>query len=263
VAVITLTTDFGLYDSFVGAMKGVILSRCPGTQIVDLCHEVPPQQIRIGALRLAAAARYFPAATVHVAVVDPGVGSERRALAIEVGGQFFVGPDNGVLTLAAEPGTAGFRAVSIENTALLLTPISQTFHGRDVFAPAAAFLARGGPLQDLGPQVRSIVELRLPTVYRESTRLMGTVIDVDRFGNLITNVRQADVAAQAVEAVGIAGERIAPLSHWYDPGRKLVALFNSDGWLEVAAPAGSAAQVVGVGLDASVEVELRSDRSIA
>jgi S-adenosylmethionine hydrolase len=257
-AIVTLTTDFGGRDSFVGTMKGVILSRCPEARIVDVCHEVPPQQVRSGALRLAAAAPYFPAGTVHVAVVDPGVGGERRALALEAGGQRFVGPDNGVLTLAAPPSGADWHAVAITNPVHMLPRVSQTFHGRDVFAPAAAHLAAGGALADLGPALVSVEELRLPRPARAGRRLSGIVLDVDRFGNLISNVRGELLAEENVERVCVAGAAILGLSRWYDPSRELVAIVDSDGWLEIAAPGGSAAARLSVGLDAPLEVLLGS-----
>jgi S-adenosylmethionine hydrolase len=257
-AILTLTTDFGVRDSFVGTMKGVILSRCPAACIVDVCHDVPPQQIRTGALRLASAAPYFPAGTVHVAVVDPGVGGDRRAIAIDAGGQRFVGPDNGVLTLAAPPNAAGWRAVEITSRAHMLRQVSQTFHGRDVFAPAAAHLAAGGALDDLGAAVAPVVELRLPVPARDGRRLRGIVQDVDRFGNLITNVRADQLSDDYVERVCVGGATIHGLSHWYDPSRNLIALVDSDGWLEVAAPGGNASEQLKVSLDAPVEVYLRS-----
>lgn len=256
--IVTLTTDFGLRDSYVGAMKGVILSRCPGAQIVDLTHEVPPQQIRIGALRLASAAAYFPPGTVHLAVVDPGVGSQRRAIAIEADGHRFVGPDNGVLTLAAPPARAGWRAAEITNRAYMLPVVSQTFHGRDVFAPAAAHLASGGALEDLGPPLLDPVELHLPAPVRRGRRLRGVILDVDRFGNLVTNIRGEQLNDGEVERVCVGGAVILGLSHWYDPSRELVAIVGSDGRLEIAAPGGSAAARLGLGPDAPVEIVFRS-----
>src|SRR5256714_7378494 len=143
-------------------MKGVILSGCPDVQLVDVTHEIPPQAIRTGALRLASAAPYFPAGTVHLAVVDPGVGGLRRPIAIEARGHGFVGPDNGVLSLAVSALGAGWRAVELRSPEHRLEPVSNTFHGRDIFALAAAHLASGGQLEDLGPPVSSIVQLALP-----------------------------------------------------------------------------------------------------
>lgn len=255
-AVITLTTDFGLADSYVGAMKGLLLSRCPEAQLVDITHEVPPQNIRAGAMRLAAAARYFPPRTVHLAVVDPGVGSDRRAVAVYSCGQTFVGPDNGLLSIAAPPGSPGWQGVELTREDLWLTPVSSTFHGRDVFAPVAAHLASGQPLEVVGRPIDSILILDLPRPQPIDEGLRGTVIDVDRFGNLITNVREEHLTGRRLVEAIVGEIRIEFLTHRYDPQRALVTLFNSDGWLEVAAPGGSAATRLGRGLDTPVLLRL-------
>jgi S-adenosyl-L-methionine hydrolase (adenosine-forming) len=260
-AIVTLTTDFGVQDSFVGTMKGVILSRCPDAQLVDITHEVPPQQVRSGALRLAAAAPFFPPGTVHLAVVDPGVGSARRAIAIEADGYRFVGPDNGLLSFAAPRAAPGWYAVEIANRQHMLQRVSPTFHGRDVFAPAAAHLANGGALADLGPEIPSVEELHLYPATREDQRLVGSVLDVDHFGNLTTNVRAGQLANAEIERVCVGSAEIGELSRWYDPSHELIALINSDGWLEIAAPGGNASACLGVGIDAPVQVWLRGARS--
>jgi S-adenosylmethionine hydrolase len=255
--VITLTTDFGTQDSFVAAMKGVLLSRCSGVQLVDLCHDVPPQSIRAGALRLASACWYFPPGTVHLAVVEPGVGGRRRPIAVAVGGPAFVGPDNGLLSLAAEPDAPGWRGVEIANRSLWLPNPSSTFHGRDIFAPAAAHLACGRDLRELGPPIDRMVQISLPRVVERDGRLSGLVLDVDRFGNLITNVRPCELQGWAVEVTEIMGREIRGLSQGYDPSEELVGVVNSDGWLEIAAPGGSAAGLLGASADAPVAVRLR------
>lgn len=257
-AIVTLTTDFGLSDAYVGAMKGVLLSRCPEVQIVDICHEAPPQNVRAGAMRLASAAPYFPAGTVHIAIVDPGVGGLRRGLAIACSAQFFVGPDNGVLSLAAPRDGAGWRGVELANPEVWLPRVSATFHGRDVFAPAAAHLAIGGDLRSLGPSVETIVALGLPRPSRSGDRIAGRVLDVDRFGNIVTNVQERDMAGGKVRSVELGGAAIEGLSTWYDPTRLLVALINSDGWLEVAKPGGSAAAHLRVGPESPVEVRIET-----
>ena len=255
-SIVTLTTDFGLSDAFVGAMKGVILSRCPAAQLVDLTHEVPPQAIRTGALRLASAAPYFPAGTVHLVVVDPGVGGDRRPLAIEARGHFLVGPDNGVLSLTADPSTAGWRAVVLTNLGHRLEQVSNTFHGRDVFAPAAAHLACGGRLDDLGDPVTAIVRLRLPPAVREADQIHGLVLDIDRFGNLITNIHADDLAGATVVEIAVADVRIDRLSRSYDPRFDVVAVIDGDDRLEIASPGGSAARKFDVALDTPVVVQL-------
>ncbi len=259
-AIVTLTTDFGTQDAFVGTMKGVILARCPDVQLVDLTHEIPPQAIRTGALRLASAAPYFPAGTVHFAVVDPGVGGLRRPIAIEARNQRFVGPDNGVLSLAVSASDAGWRAVELRSPEHRLEPVSNTFHGRDIFAPAAAHLASGGALEDLGPAVSSIVQLALPLPKRRGSVVRGAVLDIDRFGNLITNVRSGDLAGRVVERVCVGDLQVDGLSAAYDPSRAGVAVMDSDDRLEIAVPGGNAAAQYGVRLDDPVEVGLRPAR---
>ena len=254
--IVTLTTDFGLSDSYVGAMKGVLLSCCPGVQIVDITHEVPPQNVSIGAMRLAAAARFFPEGSVHVAVVDPEVGGPRRDVAIACGGRFFVGPDNGVLSLAAPTTTDHWAAVELDPAEVGLPVVSSTFHGRDVFAPVAARLACGTPLLNLGKAIGEIVELALPEPQRVEGRIEGEVIDVDRFGNLLTNVREVHLGGSAVAGVRLKGHSLPGLVDWYLPGRPLVALVNSEGWVEIAAPHGSAALQLDAGIGTPVEVRL-------
>ena len=255
--IVTLTTDFGLRDAFVGAVKGVLLSRCPDAQIVDITHEIPPHAVRTGALRLASAARYFPAGTVHLAVVDPGVGGARRPIAVEANAQHFVGPDNGVLSLAAPRTLAGWRAVELTNPAYRLPRVSNTFHGRDLFAPTAAHLLCGGALEDLGPRIDSIVEMALPRPARNGEVLRGVVLDVDRFGNLITNVCAEDLTGWNVEQVRVGDLQIDGLRTAYDESRRVVALIDSDDRLEIAVPGGSASLRFGIGLDDPVEVRLR------
>ena len=258
-AIVTLTTDFGQHDSFVGAMKGVLLSRCPGVHIVDLCHEVPPQDVRRGAFRLAAAAPYFPPGTVHLAVVDPGVGGERRAVALQHGGHYFVGPDNGLLSLAAPETADSWRGIELTKPKYWLPAVSHTFHGRDVFAPVAAFLAGGGLLDDLGEPLREIQTLAVDYPSRVGDSLWGRVIDVDHFGNVVTNVRVADLRGFCVERVQI-GDRVIPgLSSSYDSSQPLVAVLDGDGHLEIAVPGGCATRDLHFTIDMPVEVLLRSD----
>ncbi|MSQ24197.1 MAG: hypothetical protein EXR58_06565 [Chloroflexi bacterium] len=256
--VITLTTDFGLTDSFVGTMKGVIISSCPEAQIVDICHDVPPQDVLAGAIRLAAAASYFPPGTVHLAVVDPGVGGPRRPIAIHYRDQFFVGPDNGMLCLATS-GQGTWEALELTNQELWLKPTSSTFHGRDIFAPIAAYLAGGADFGALGSPIKDPVALSVPQPDAQGPQVLGSVIDVDRFGNLITNIRGPHLKGRSVEWVEVQGQRINGLSTWYDPSQPLIALIASDGWIEVAAPLGNAAQRLGVGAGESVTIRLIDD----
>jgi len=187
VSVITLTTDFGTGDWFVGTMKGVIASLAPGTRVVDLTHDVPPGDIRSGAFALAASHRFFPKGAIHLAVVDPGVGSGRKAIAVQTAKAVFVGPDNGVLSWAL--AKEKIRAIhALENEAYFLQPVSPTFHGRDVFAPVAAHLSRGVPIRKFGPALKDFVRLDWPEPRARRGRIEGEVVYVDRFGNAITNL---------------------------------------------------------------------------
>lgn len=263
-SIITLTSDFGLSDPYVAAMKGVILSIDPAVTIVDVTHDIRPQQVEEAVFLLEAAAPYFPEGTVHVVVVDPGVGTERRALAVASPAGYFVGPDNGVLAVAL-PETArvagevalpdGMRAVAIEPERLGRGEISMTFHGRDVFAPAAAHLALGVRVETLGEPVRSLVSLPPFRAKRDAGgALAGRVVHVDRFGNLVTDVRASDLARGAV-SVEIAGRRIDGLSATYGAEKgRLVALIDSSGYLEIAVTQGSAADMLEAHIGTAVGV---------
>ena len=235
-------------------MKGVIAMRAPGVPVVDVSHGVPAQNVMAGALVLKAAAPYFPAGTVHVAVVDPGVGTARRAICIETADARFVGPDNGLLTLAAPPAEAR-RIVEITNERHLLSPRSRTFHGRDVFAPAAAALATGVSVSELGPDVDGVATLDVPTPARDGGVLRGQVVYVDGFGNLATNVDSASLPAVVVR-VEIAGRRIEGVVPTYGAvaAGELLALVNSWGVLEIARRDGDARMLLGVDVGAAVTV---------
>jgi S-adenosyl-L-methionine hydrolase (adenosine-forming) len=233
---ITLTTDFGYEDPFVGIMKGVILSVDAGARIVDLTHGVDPQDIRGAALGLNYAAPFFPAGTIHVAVVDPGVGSARRPILIECEEAFFIGPDNGVLSLAAERKKVK-RVVELANARYYLQPVSSTFHGRDIFAPAAAHLAAGVSVDDFGPAVESWTRLEWPKVAKNGDEIRGEVIYIDHFGNLITNVSARDLEALGGRklAVAVADITIEGLAQNYANAVKDYAvLLNSWGLLEIS-----------------------------
>ncbi len=190
-SIITLTTDFGVADPFVGIMKGVILGIAPGAAMVDLTHEVPPQDIMAGALALEAAIEYFPHGTVHLAVVDPGVGSDRASVAIKCERFTLVGPDNGLfsLVLARHPMR---EAVSLTKSEYHLKPLSATFHGRDIFAPAAAHLANGIPIEELGELITELRGLNLPEPVAKDRVMEIHILYVDRFGNLVTDLMSED-----------------------------------------------------------------------
>jgi S-adenosylmethionine hydrolase len=245
--VVTLLTDFGTRDGYVAAVKGVLLARCPGAILVDVTHAIPPGDVAAAAFVLAQAAPHFAAGTVHLVVVDPGVGSDRRAIACAIGAQLYVAPDNGVLTRVLEAEESP-RAHEISRQALRLASVSNVFHGRDLFAPAAAHLASGAPLAALGPALpgASLVRAAWPEPRLEADGGEGQVIYVDRFGNLVTNLPLDPRAAQGVATV--AGREV-PVRRTYSdvaPGA-LVAVRGSSGLLEIARNRGSAADALGVG----------------
>ena len=247
--IISLLTDFGTQDGFVGIMKGVILGINPSVFIVDLSHEVPPQDILTGALILRSAVAFFPPATIHVAVIDPGVGSNRRAILVETATALLVGPDNGVLSLAA-PLDSIQRIIHLTNRQYFLPNVSLTFHGRDVFAPVAAHVSRGISLEEFGPSVASMERLTLPHVERDTAKMAGRIIVIDRFGNLVTNITATDLLPFPTErlSVSIGPVQIHGLASTYAsvPIGAVTALINSWGLLEIAVRNGSAAQQLGV-----------------
>jgi S-adenosylmethionine hydrolase len=246
--IVALLTDFGLRDHYVGAMKGAILSVAPDATVVDLVHEIPPGDVEGGAFALAAARGPFPAGTVFVAVVDPGVGSSRRGLAAVAGGHLFVGPDNGVLSLVLDDAA---RVHHIANAALQRRDVAPTFHGRDVFGPVAAHLALGVELAAVGPAIDDPVRLPFPPVRAVGTsRWEGAIVHVDRFGNLVSCIREEALAAMVGEGgdvvVGVAGA-VAPLVRTYSDvaDGEPCALVGSSGLLEFALNGASAAEALG------------------
>ena len=231
--VITLLTDFGLADYFVGAVKGAILSVNSSAAIVDITHEIPPQDIEAGAFTLFAAYKTFPAGTIHVAVVDPGVGSERRPIIVSAKDQFFVGPDNGLLTYICDREPS-HRIVHVTSERFFRPSVSSTFHGRDVFAPVAAALSNGVALEDFGAEIDDAV--RLP-----SLDTPPRIIHIDRFGNCVTNITRAE------KSVVINGRTISEFRQFYGEGdhQSLFAIMGSAGFLEISVNGGSAAKVLG------------------
>ena len=254
-ALITLTTDFGLTDPWVAIMKGVIATRAPGVPVVDVSHGIPPQDVLAGALVLRHAAPWFPPGTVHVAVVDPGVGSERRALAVETDAGLFVGPDNGVLSLAA-PAASVRRIVELREERYFVTPRSSTFHGRDVFAPVAAALATGTDADALGPRADDPVRLSLPVPSQDERGVRGQVIYVDRFGNLVTNV-PGEAFPRVDVSITLGDTRIRGIAPSYAAVARgtLVAVVNSWNLIEIAVRDGSARERLGVGVGTPVRLE--------
>lgn len=242
--IVTLLTDFGTSDHYVGVMKGVILARCSGATLVDITHEVPAWDIASGAYLLAEAWRWFPAGTTHLVVVDPGVGSSRRALAARANGHVFITPDNGILTMAL----AGCDTEVHEITSgdFFHQPLSTTFHGRDLFAPAAAEAAKGREIHTFGPAITDWVRLNIAEPVPATDRQWnGAVLHVDRFGNVITNFRFGQFPAPA--SITISGQIIADFASAYaaSPPGKLFAIAGSSGYWELSINNGDAAQELG------------------
>ncbi len=258
---ITLTTDFGLVDGFVGVMKGVMLSINPSAQFVDITHDILPQNIQQGAFLLANSVPYFPRAAIHVCVVDPGVGSQRRAIAVQVGESTFIGPDNGVLSPAiAELATrtgATPRAYELNNPRYWLARVSTTFHGRDIFSPCAAHLSRGVPVEELGAPLEKWISLVPPApVRRHDGALVGHVIYIDRYGNIVSDIDEQELQqlGTANIVVTIGGRRVKGLVRTYSDvePEEFAALVGSPWKLEIARRNGNAAQA----LDAAVGDEV-------
>ena len=256
--IVTLTSDFGLRDPFVGIMKGVILGICPDARLVDLTHEVAAYDVGEAALALESAVGFFPRGTVHLAIVDPGVGSARRPMALHSGEHYFVGPDNGLFTFAASGDE--WRAVSLEARAFRLLAVSATFHGRDIFAPAAAHLAAGTPIERLGSPLSDPVRLPRAACRRIGDALIGEVVGHDRFGNLVTSV-----TADALEALGepgslrvsVAGLALGPLKRAYAEGQAgaPAGIIASNGRLEIFAREGDARALLRAERGTPVRVE--------
>lgn len=202
-SIITLTTDFGLRDPYVAEMKAVILNIKPNAKIIDITHEIEKFNIRMGAYVLASAAPYFPKNTIHVVVVDPGVGTKRKPIIIKTKNAYYIGPDNGVLVLAAK-NEGILHVYEISNREVMLPKVSDTFHGRDIFAPAAAYLANGTALARFGPEIHDIVVPEFTKVVKQKDRVTGEILHVDGFGNLITNIGKRELKLMDVnETVNI------------------------------------------------------------
>lgn len=259
--VITLLTDFGVQDGYVGTMKGVIHTINPRASVVDLSHEVSPHDILEAAYILYSAYRYFPAGTVHLIVVDPGVGSPRRIVGMMADDYIFIAPDNGVLTFIIQRADVK-EIFEITNEKYFLKPISDTFHGRDIFAPVAAHLSKGVALAKLGGRIGGIKKLKIvkPRVTKEG--FCGEVIHIDRFGNLITNIDRKLLEEFKVQIskfkVKVGTEVIFGISKSYadvETG-KFLAIFGSSGFLEISVSQGNASKVLGVERGQKVEVQL-------
>jgi hypothetical protein len=254
--IVTLLTDFGTADPYVGAMRGAALAVNPDAQLVDITHEIAPHDVAEAGFVLAGAFRFFPPGTVHVAVVDPGVGSERRLLAAEFEGHRLLAPDNGLLSLVFR-GAEPTRLVSVTNAAYFRQPVSPTFHGRDIFAPVAAHLTLGVDMGDLGPPVGDYVRLDAARPRVSGDAIEGVVVHVDRFGNLVTNIAREDLGGRpASPCVQVGSAQLRGLCRTYADVAvgELLAVIGSGGFLEVSANQRSAAAVLGVGRGAPVRI---------
>ena len=277
-SIITLTTDFGWRDVYGGSMKGAVLAVNPNANLVDVTHDVPPQDIAHAAFVIAGACPTFPPAATHVCVVDPGVGTERKAIVLDTPEGRFVAPDNGLLTLVMSAhcernGTAppfdsgaaevmrpvtggvpsGISAYAMDRPRYWRNPVSDTFHGRDVFAPAAAHLSLGVRPEEMGSPVEELVWLNFPRPTHHGSAIEGQVVYVDGFGNLVANVR-ASALPRGPVVVEVGEAQIDGLGHSYAAGRGLVAVAGSHGYLEIAEPNGNAAVKLGVEVGGRVRV---------
>ena len=258
--IVAMMTDFGLGDGDVGVMKGVIAGISPEAQIIDITHDIAPQNVPSAAWILAASYRYFPSGTVFVCVIDPGVGSSRGAIAVSVGDWYFVGPDNGLFSyLYVEQKV--HEAVALTNPAYHLPQVSSTFHGRDIFAPTGAYLSRGVAIRELGTVLEPETLLRLDasTPVRQGERIAGSIIHVDNFGNLITNIPLTLVpelfSCEAVKILFASGEVVERRRRFFadgpDDGQPFI-FGDSSGYIGIAVRNGNAAQTLGIGLNTAM-----------
>ncbi len=268
-AIITLTTDFGLADGYVAAMKGVVLGINPEARLVDICHSVRPQNVSQAAFVLSTVYEFFPQRTIHLVVVDPGVGTGRRAIILRTPKADFVAPDNGVLSYVIRQSSVkpvdinqlelgpGLESVAITNSQFWRSPVSATFHGRDIFAPVAAHLSLGLPLADFGESITSLMVLPLPHPYQAPDgTLVGHVRHIDNFGNLITNIKGSDLPQKAQTLAIEVGNKVIPgLSLTYGTGEELLALIGSSGYLEISLKEGDASHFLKAEVGAEVKIK--------
>jgi S-adenosyl-L-methionine hydrolase (adenosine-forming) len=259
-SIITLTTDFGSADSLVGSMKGVILNINPDANIVDITHKVFPYDLLDGALAIGQAYSFFPPRTVHVVVVDPGVGTERRPLLVTAGQHYFIAPDNGVLSMVYQREES-LTARHITSEHYFLQPVSNTFHGRDIFSPVAAWLSKNGQSQSFGEEITDFVRFTLPKPRAAQNSIKGVVLRADNFGNLLTNFTPEDlpqVLAGANFKMRVGNVEISKFAQTFGNGapNEPVLILGSSGFFEVAVNRGNAAKTTGANRGAEVSVEL-------
>ncbi|MBA4383971.1 MAG: hypothetical protein C0410_04490 [Anaerolinea sp.] len=257
--IITLLTDFGLRDTFIGVMKGVIWSIAPNAQIADLTHEIPPQRVVDGALAIAGAAPYFPAGTIHVCVVDPGVGTSRHSMLALIGNQYFIGPDNGLFSLVIQKA-ADFTTppvyIALNKPRFWLPQVSNSFHGRDIFAPVAAHLANGVRLEELGDPFETPMLISVPVPQKTAEGWLGQVMQVDHFGNLVTNFTKEQLKPGSGVIISVKSTILNEVVTTFGnkaPG-ELIAMLDSSGHLAISVVNGSAADRLGVRADEPVKI---------
>ena len=261
--IISLLTDFGPKDPYVAEMKAVIVSICPEARIIDISHEIEKFNIRMGAFTLASAARYFPEKTIHVAVVDPGVGTKRRPIIVETHRFFYIGPDNGILMLSAQREEVR-HVCQISNSSLMLSKVSKTFHGRDIFAPAAAYLAKGKQVSEFGPEINNYMVPEFAKPRMKGNELLGEIVHIDDFGNVISNVSTEDLKRiGAKEGIFLdlrlkeKAFRLRFCSTYGDVSVKQpLALVGSHEFLEISVNQGNAAKKFKVKIGDSIRLSL-------
>jgi len=263
--VITLTTDFGLQDYYVSAMKAVMLGISPDVRLVDISHEIPSQDIMAGSWVLKNSAMLFPPETVHLVVVDPGVGTDRNAIALQIEDQYFIGPDNGIFSLLTQE--QDFKAIRLSNPEYWRTERSSTFHGRDIFAPAAAHISRGVPLEKLGEPLDDLVTYRWTVPISDKDGIEGMVIHIDKFGNLITNITKSlieDVVGEKGIKIYVGNtilDEIASTFGTVAEGEP-VAYIGSSGMLEIGINKGNAGEMLGVQKGAQISLILQRESQL-
>ena len=274
-AIITLTTDLGSTDAYVATMKGVILGINPEAKLIDICHSIQPQNIPQAAFVLSTAYPFFPRGTIHMVIVDPEVGTERRAIILRTPSADFVAPDNGVLSYVIQQSLAksmerndkprqielqpDMEAVAITKPQFWRSPVSPTFHGRDIFAPVAARLSLGFPLIDFGEAITSVTVLPFPCPYQAiDGSLVGHILHIDSFGNLITNIKSTDLPqTKQTITIEVSNQLISGLNHTYAEGEGLLALIGSSGHLEIALKGGSAGAFLNTRVGSEIRISPR------
>ena len=265
--IITLLTDFGVKDTFIGVMKGVIWSIAPGVQIADLTHEISPQNVLEGALSIAEAVPFFPAGTEHICVVDPGVGTARRPMAAFIDGQYFVGPDNGLFSLLIDKGkdlTTPPVYIELNKPRFWLPQVSRSFHGRDIFAPMAAYLASGMSIEEMGDPFENPTCISIPAPIKTAEGWQGQIMKVDHFGNLVTNLTQQQLPASGGVILHVGTTAITDFVTTFGtrPQGSLVSMIDSSGHLAISVVNGSAKELLGVITGESVKITINEVENI-